>query len=129
MKIKTADLSGVALDWAVAMCEELTEELTYETKDYLRGDSQMLYFKNKKERICEIYFPSTCWSQGGIIIERENISINTRDTDEDRIASMYDAFAQDWGMYTQGSTFLEAAMRCYVASKLGNEVKVPEELL
>ena len=26
-------------------------------------------------------------------------------------------------------TFLIAAMRCYVASKLGDEVEIPEELL
>ncbi len=31
-----------------------------------------------------------------------------------------------WGM---GPTPLIAAMRCYVASKLGDEVDIPEELL
>jgi len=31
--------------------------------------------------------------------------------------------------YQEGDTPLIAAMRCYVASKLGDEVDVPEELL
>lgn len=35
----------------------------------------------------------------------------------------------DWPRhYWQGPTTLIAAMRCYVASKLGDEVEVPEEL-
>jgi len=34
---------------------------------------------------------------------------------------------EEWGCY--GPTPLIAAMRCYVASKLGEEVEAPEELL
>lgn len=37
---------------------------------------------------------------------------------------------EDWPRhYFVGPTPLIAAMRCYVASKLGDEVEVPEELL
>ena len=35
--------------------------------------------------------------------------------------------SEQWGEES-GSTPLIAAMRCYVASKLGDEVEVPEEL-
>jgi hypothetical protein len=64
--------------------------------------------------------PSTDWSQGGPIIERERISITHQvgrwaaQTDDD--------------LFAYGPTPLIAAMRCYVASKLGDEVEIPEEL-
>jgi hypothetical protein len=63
---------------------------------------------------------STNWAQGGPIIERERISITHQvgrwaaQTDDD--------------LFAYGPTPLIAAMRCYVASKLGDEVEIPEEL-
>jgi hypothetical protein len=63
---------------------------------------------------------STDWSQGGPIIERERIELE------------HDGFAW-WARikadedYT-GPTPLIAAMRCYVTSKLGDTVDLPEEL-
>jgi len=66
-----------------------------------------------------VYSPSTNWSQAGPIIEREQISLKV--------------FPDGWtawcGDPMDGSNPLEAAMRCYVASKLGDEVDIPEELL
>ena len=63
---------------------------------------------------------STDWAQGGPIIEREKITIFQT--------------GKDWMGYIRhdaesfGPTPLIAAMRCYVASKLGDEVEIPEEL-
>lgn len=64
---------------------------------------------------------STEWRFGGPIIERERITI--------------DAGQHGWlwvarkvAHETTGPTPLVAAMRCYVASKLGDEVDLPEEL-
>ena len=64
---------------------------------------------------------STNWALGGPIIEREELS---------RL-SCYNH--NEWGclngdIFCEGPTPLIAAMRCYVASKLGDEVEVPEEL-
>jgi hypothetical protein len=67
-------------------------------------------------------FPSysTNWAPSGPIIERERISITHQvgrwaaQTDDD--------------LFAYGPTPLVAAMRCYVASKLGDEVEIPEEL-
>lgn len=108
--MKTADLTGDALDWAVAQCEGRTDK--YWMNDSVWGN----------------YSPSTRWALGGEIIERENISINTRCNGEDRIASIYSAVTENWEGHVDGETFLVAAMRCYVASKMGSEVIVPDEL-
>lgn len=60
------------------------------------------------------------WEHGGPIIERENICLWTEG---------YDWEAKQYGVWEEwASTPLIAAMRCYVGSKLGNDVDVPEEL-
>jgi hypothetical protein len=64
---------------------------------------------------------STDWAQGGPIIEREGIALHLWSSEE-WIGDM-----GDWE--ARGSTPLIAAMRCYVASKLGDEVEVPDELV
>jgi hypothetical protein len=95
--MKTNELVGAALDWAVAKCEGM---------DY----SEMFLYK-----------PSELWETGGLIIQHERISL------------WCDGFG-DWEAKQYGkhemwaSTPLVAAMRCYVASKLGDEVQLPEEV-
>lgn len=82
---------------------------------------------------------STDWAQGGPIIERESLWIRESAVASPAIADQvtpdekWFAYASrryergDLGCY-YGETYLIAAMRCYVASKLGGEVEVPEEL-
>jgi hypothetical protein len=63
---------------------------------------------------------STDWAQAGPIIERERICL---------IDQGGDYWQALWGWKEAfGSTPLIAAMRCYVASKLGDEVEVPDGL-
>ena len=72
---------------------------------------------------------STDWAQGGPIIERERIHTmcpETGDFWDARKAGLTNALEK---RYFRGPTMLSAAMRCYVASKLGDEVEVPDELL
>ncbi len=112
--IKVSELSGAALDWAVAKCEGVGFCIT--RPDLLaQGIVSPLPY-------------STDWTQSGPIIEREEITVcwqgatwvgskfNVRVTDE-------------YEFHQTGPTLLIAAMRCYVASKLGDKVEVPEELL
>lgn len=96
-EMKTSELTGAALDWAVAKCEK--DGVKYGAKGY-----------------------STDWSQGGPIIEREKITTSWR------AGHAWFAFWREGGAYIYGPTPLIAAMRCYVASKLGGEVEIPEEL-
>jgi len=101
--MKTSELEGAHLDWAVAKCEKT--EFTYEDWPW-------------HELIHLAY--STDWSRGGPIIERERIGI--RDYGGNVWA------ADDYiHAVVFGPTPLIAAMRCYVASKLGDEVDVPND--
>ena len=69
--------------------------------------------------------PSTDWAQGGPIIEREGITLRSCID-----GAAWDAeLAYEETILASGPTPLIAAMRCFVASKLGDEVDIPEELL
>jgi hypothetical protein len=109
MKIKTAELTGPALDWAVAKCEY--DELAALNIQY-----------PQHARFYPKISPSTNWAQGGPIIERERITL----------VSMPDGTWQSQGRnqrpHFHNPTPLIAAMRCFVASKLGEEIDIPEEL-
>lgn len=111
MKVETSELTGAALDWAVAKCEGV------KVTKYL--ESPNLFFGVGFDK----YKPSTNWSQGGPIIEREKVGIGHAWTEGEWLASAHD---MDSPQFT-GPTPLIAAMRCLVASKLGDEVEIPDE--
>ena len=103
--MKTSELTGAALDWAVAKCLPTPKDaLGLLDLDVYNG-----------------FNPSTNWAQGGAIIERERTEF---DFNED--TQMFHAYD---GVYSGiGPTHLISAMRCYVASKLGDEVEIPNEI-
>jgi hypothetical protein len=112
--MKTNELSGAALDWAVARCEGI--ELEHGHYNRLLVDGRM----SKGQSMLVMYLPSTDWAQGGPIIEREMIELEW---------SGSEWWARMWADEDfSGPTPLIAAMRCYVASKLGDEIELPEEL-
>lgn len=122
MKVKANELTGIALDWAVAKCKPFGSGTYWETEDFLLN-----------------FHPSTDWSQGGPIIERELYKV-TRNIGGTWLAQIkyrapyysptYDCdIGTDAYINRHGSTSLEAAMRCYVASKLGDEIELPNELM
>jgi hypothetical protein len=96
--MKTSELTGAALDWAVTQMEH---------PEYSKG-------------VTVEY--SSEWDYGGPIIEREKLELawfnNAWCCSTSRSCDLY-----------YGPTPLIAAMRCYVASKLGDEMDVPEALL
>ena len=122
MKIETSELQGAALDWAVAKCEGVT------VLPKMRGGCYVTLDKGETVLLCY----STDWAQGGPIIERESVTVTN--------TTWMGAGGQyAWSGYLpineykeceeHGPTPLIAAMRCYVASKLGDEVEIPKELL
>jgi hypothetical protein len=114
MKIKTSELTGAALDWAVAKCEGYQGNASLKRNNPLDdGALEHLWLKD--------YTPSTNWAQGGPIIEREKIAVWFSKGD-------WKSQMRDTRAKMHGPTPLEAAMRCYVASKLGEDVSIPEEL-
>lgn len=123
--MKTSELTGPALDWAVMKCEGL----------FYRNDEKYgpMYFRQMVKGSTawdSLPLPySTDWEQGGPIIEREHIAVRSYG---DFPATRWQA--DKWAFRfvdptAYGPTPLVAAMRCFVASKLGDEVDVPEELL
>ncbi len=119
--MKTAELSGAALDWAVASIELTGHD------DYTNVLMVTVGDDNDWK-----YNPSTDWSQAGPIIEREGMDLNPHGVDSSNGRTHWRASIQwldqaDFEAIAQ--TPLIAAMRCYVASKLGDEVEVPDDLL
>lgn len=114
--MKTSELTGAALDWAVAKCEQTAG------KNIREGYGGSLLVVDANDFGAPAAY-STNWSQGGPIIEREGITIGP-DTGLDWwVARIKGGVCID-----HGPTPLIAAMRCYVASKLGDEVEVPDDI-
>ena len=116
--MKTSELTGPALDWAVAKCEG--DEYAPEFAEDHDGN----------EYPASAY--STDWAQGGPIIEREGITLKqvadgTWRADYSKAVLKADKSAYAY-LANKGQTPLVAAMRCFVASKLGEEVNIPAEL-
>lgn len=109
MNIKVSRAEGAVLSWMVAMCE---------------GANQASFKVHLKYGVPLPEY-STQWSQGGPIIEREGIDV----VNAERLGYDYRWMAESGTARATGTTALIAAMRCYVAGKLGDEVDVPEELL
>ena len=105
MDMKTSELSGAAIDWAVAKADEQPHRIVSGLLFIPGGDN---------------WNPSSNWAQGGPIIEREQIALFLNGDDE--------WTAEDGWHRAGGETPLVAAMRCYVANKLGDEVEIPKEL-
>lgn len=118
MKIKTLELIGAALDWAVAKTDRRELSKHHECWVPVKG----------QEHFSEPFKPSTDWSRGGPIIEREALTVESPGLMGGAwICSRFGSGSI--GVQGYGPTPLIAAMRCFVASKLGNEIDVPEELL
>lgn len=108
--MKTSDLVGPALDWAVAKALMKTH---------------FSHMPSSKHW----WSPSTNWNHGGPIIEREWLHVSPwpNESDEDLRWSCAQHDSKDCLMF--GPTPLVAAMRCFIASKLGDEVEIPKDLL
>ena len=119
--MKTSKLSGAALDWAVAKCEP--EMLGI----YYTDDNEPLFLEEAPDYHQE-WAPSTNWAQGGPIIEREKIGLHYGDGTWGVNAGRWEANHPECLYVEGGDTPLIAAMRCYVASKMGDSVQLPEEL-
>ena len=127
--MKTNELTGAALDWAVAKCEGHESRCPWllEKEGYAAWQSYEEAWGNPLPNY------STNWAQGGPIIEREFLELRPGSfVGSKEFPRIFAAWAQNQrGGKTisgTGPTQLIAAMRCYVASKLGDEVEIPKEL-
>ena len=122
--MKTNQLTGAALDWAVVKCECDMPAPFKSIPAVLNGTVRV--FRGDMGLHSDPISPSTNWAQGGMIIEREWIEICRLNNGEWRGQWYEQATEKIHREY--GDTPLIAAMRCYVASKLGDEVEIPTEL-
>lgn len=122
MLTKTEDLTGSALDFAVASAEG--EQITRYDDD----DGALFYIG--RYAIGHGYSPSKDWIQGGPIIEREAIELKMVGEVWHAELDFLPATDEEPRYCAAcGTTSLIAAMRCFVISKLGSEVDVPDELI
>lgn len=127
--MRTSELIGPALDWAVMKIEKrvlvrilgggLLVNGRHEDGRELPEDWQMTF----------MWHPSTDWAQGGPIIEQEKYDLSWLPKMQQWYAQRKqhgtDGFVTHIGF---GPTPLIAATRCFVASKLGDEIEIPKEL-
>lgn len=116
IEVKTAELSGAALDWAVGIAEE--EKMF--ASACLAGPCARRLCADGDTR--DYYSPSTCWSQGGPLISEHGVSVDFRPH-----SKRWDAYCMSW--INDCETPLIAACRAIVAAKLGDSVMVPRELV
>lgn len=126
IEMKTAELHGSALDWAVAKATQ-AEEL----KVTGSGRVSCIYELAPREGCwTNDYCPSTEWSEGGLLIEKLAIGLQSYSTEIGGPPEYW--VARSWEEGTpmlDGPTPLVAACRTIAAHKLGMTVSVPAALL
>ena len=110
--MKTSELTGAALDWAVAKSLGLHVTMTRGGWFVFDSDAFSEFRNDYNDDKLQSFRPSTNWAQGGPIIEREKIQIK-----ENGHGHWFAKIGK--GKWLRGTTPLIAAMRCYVASKQG----------
>jgi len=131
--MKTSELTGTALAWAVGMAEGF--ELS------LYGVDPSIRARVPGLGVHAPWNPAMYYSQGGPIMDRAGISVvkcnplyfpkgnENGDYYEDYWKATLPLMDLEEGYTFYGKTYLIAAMRCYVASKLGDDVEIPKGLL
>lgn len=128
MKIKTNELIDLALDWAVAKANGVFDFGVYAGYRVINGQLHLVNSDNNV--FSDPFAPSTNWSQGDLIINREHICSFFYSSDEDGQPCKpgWEAYIKMDGVHCTGPTQLIATMRCFVATVLGDEIEVPDAL-
>lgn len=146
MQFKTSELSGMMLDFACAKFDSHCEGTVWE----LRGDHYVGLNRNDLSEplevvtiICDpsdlkrkvdlclqyklqmqlVYSPSTNWAWGGAIIESEKIRLDGGDNQWSVPSWKWVAWPKSGNGYGDESP-LVAAMRAFVASKVGDTIEI-----
>lgn len=131
MKVQTALLTSKALNWAVQACEFKDLETNgshikeWAKSNHIAGTGYCLDY-------------SADWACAGPIIERADIAFRKyHKPDSEQHGTYYAKVCRESGQIVQwskrfdslGPTALVASMRCYVRSRLGDEVEVPDSFV
>ena len=127
MLVKTSELIGPGLNWAVATC------LGHECAISISGDVVI-----RRGNVVDYFAPSTDWSWGGPLITSNDISFRKYHKPASPThGTFYAMVCRESGSQihwhksrsSQGPTALIAGMRCLVTSKSGDTVEIPQELI
>ncbi|MFB1630219.1 DUF2591 domain-containing protein [Pseudomonas sp. AP-1] len=125
IEVKTADLAGETLGWAVGKAEGLDVLLV--PPQY--GNPWRVFARYQAQAIehTKRYNPWEDWALGGAMIERRMVSLHCPQSTDDVWAGWV---ITDKGEFCQaGDSALIAACRAIVAARLGDTVQVPKELM
>ena len=131
MKTKVFNAKGAALDWLVATADGRRMGFNLGGGLEVRGRTESGKELPEQWDMWMPWHPSTDWSQGGPIIEREGINVSIQN---DTPGFTYSGKARWWAQMdcrvhtAYGPTPLIAAMRCLCCAKLGDEIDIPEGL-
>ena len=131
MKVKVNDAERETLNWMVAKAMGLLAagRVVVDFK-YMSGESPVRWEPQLSTYYSSAYSPTTDWAHGGPIIEWKMIELTRGTENSNGWTATIDLYEGDAMREScTGPTPLIAAMRCYVASKLGDEVEVPDELI
>jgi len=118
--IKTKDLTGAALDWAVARAVGLDEPL------HIRSSEPRVWTADHSFG----YSPSTNWAHGGPLIEKYQVIYRHHVGCVEACCMTGEiGVNRKRAAPVKGVTLLEAACRSIVALKLGANVEIPKELI
>lgn len=120
IEVKVASLEFGALDWCIAQIECLQVELT--PPNYGSGTA-LVYIANTEP----LYRPSTDWGTGGHLIGKYQVNLHSPQHSDDCWAAWVTIQGKDFAQ--GGYQPLAAVCRAIVASKLGDTVQVPKELM
>ena len=123
MKVKTAELDGLALDWAVAVARNMPDiKIFGPVRHNDRGWIEVRFNPDHRAIPTGRYDPSINPEFSWPIIELEGITLRCG-------LHGWDAELEEFDAISHGPTPLIAACRCVVTSRLGDEVDVPDELV
>lgn len=114
VEVKTCEMVGPALDWAVAESEDL--------RPY-HHNGEFWVLDGKTNALLPKF--STDWAIGGPLIDHYKIWISPPSLDRNEWSSAHGNSTRD----SLGHTAMISACRAIVAAKLGDVVQVPKELI
>lgn len=122
IEVRTRDLAGEALGWAVAQAEGLQAHI--EPPQY--GNPSRVFVRRADEATSRLdrYNPQEDWGLGGQLIEKYRFGFGLYSDSFFAVTGLDDAPGE-----ADGSTHLISACRAIVAARLGDPVLIPRELL
>lgn len=131
MKHRINELDGALLDAAVAKAEGQAvverQGMYWIEWPQCDEDADVDHFDRQTRKGYDAYQPSLDWCEGGPIIDRAHISTGFNVEDYSTLSEPWyaECNGEQGQVWDRGPTALVAAMRAYVASKLGEEVELP----